>query len=78
MKRRRLNKERIEYLKNRLALYREAEEVLLTGGQEWSIGNQKFKRADLEAIVKRIASLESELAREERGGGIRVQLVEPH
>lgn len=72
-------KERIAERKKWLGLYRQAVEVLLTTGNEsWSIGNQTFKRLDMDKLNKRIAELEAEIDRMERGGGLRVQLAEPH
>ena len=57
-------------LQERLALYRKAEEAILTGGQEYRIGLRAFRlrRADLQEIRAEIARLEHRIAAAQAGG----------
>lgn len=64
----RMQKERLERYKKRLAMYYEAEEAILLN-QEYTIGSRSLKRADLKAVQEEIKNLESQVAFLESGGG---------
>ncbi|MHC1747445.1 MAG: DUF6148 family protein [Cellulosilyticaceae bacterium] len=66
---------RLEMKKQRLAMYYEAEQAILTG-QSYTIGGQTLNRANLSHVVKQIKELEKDIARLERGGS-RVRRVIP-
>lgn len=66
---------RLEMKKQRLAMYYEAEQAILTG-QSYTIGGQTLNRANLSHVVKQIKELEKEITRLERGGS-RVRRVIP-
>jgi hypothetical protein len=53
-----LSKSRKEYLQRRLALYLEAEEMILRG-QSYKIGSRSLTRADLSAVQGEIRRLEA-------------------
>lgn len=52
---------RLEELKERLELYREAERKIL-GGVEYQIGDRRLRRPDLSAVRAAIQDLEDEIA----------------
>ncbi len=64
----RIQKERLERYKKRLAMYYEAEEAILLN-QEYTIGSRSLKRADLKAVQEEIKNLESQIALLESNGG---------
>lgn len=66
---------RLEMSKQRLAMYYEAEQAILTG-QSYTIGGQTLNRANLSHVVKQIDKLEKEVARLESGRS-RVRRVIP-
>ena len=52
---------RLEILKERLQMYREAEARILKG-VEYQIGDRRLRRPDLATVRKAIAELEEEIA----------------
>lgn len=66
--------ELIEILKNRLALYLEAEAAILRGA-EYQIGDRRLRRPDLSAVRAAIKDLQDEIALLERRGGRVKQVV---
>ncbi len=64
----RLQKERLERYKKRLAMYYEAEEAVLLN-QEYTIGTKSLKRADLSTIRAAIKDLEGQIETLEVSGG---------
>ena len=52
---------RLEELKERLQMYREAERKIL-GGVEYAIGDRRLRRPDLSAVRAAIQDLEDEIA----------------
>lgn len=66
--------ERIEILRNRLAQYYEAEQMILRGA-EYQIGDRRLRRPDLSAVRAAIKDLEDEIAMLERRGGRVKQVV---
>lgn len=63
-----MQKERLERYKRRLKMYYEAEEAVLLN-QEYSIGDQSMKRADLSTIRATIRELEEQIETLEANGG---------
>ena len=62
---------RLEELKERLQMYREAEQKIING-VEYSIGDRRLRRPDLSAVRAAIQDLEDEIALlEEPQRGIR-------
>ncbi|RKJ18414.1 hypothetical protein D7X48_18220 [bacterium D16-50] len=59
--------ERLERARKRLELYYKAEEAIL-GGQEYTIGSRRLRRADLGTVQSMIKSLENEVKSLESGG----------
>ncbi|NDY41261.1 primosomal replication protein PriB/PriC domain protein [Dissulfurirhabdus thermomarina] len=55
-------------LQDRLALYRAAEQAILSGAQEYRIGERRLVRADLAHIQAEIRSLELRLSVAQQGG----------
>lgn len=67
----------LQFAKDRLALYYEAEAAVLSG-QEYQIGGRTLKRADLAQIQQGIKTWENKVATLERpGGGLRVRRFVP-
>ncbi len=64
----RLQKERLERYRKRLAIYYEAEEAVLLN-QEYTIGTKSLKRADLSTIRAAIKDLEGQIEALEVSGG---------
>ncbi|MCI8765596.1 MAG: hypothetical protein HFG58_13720 [Lachnospiraceae bacterium] len=64
----RLQKERLERYRKRLAMYYEAEEAVLLN-QEYTIGTKSLKRADLSTIRVAIKDLEGQIETLEVSGG---------
>ncbi len=64
----RLQKERLERYRKRLAMYYEAEEAVLLN-QEYTIGTKSLKRADLSTIRAAIKDLEGQIETLEVSGG---------
>lgn len=63
-----LQKERLERYKKRLAMYYEAEEAVLLN-QEYTIGTKSLKRADLSTIRAAVKDLEGQIETMEANGG---------
>lgn len=61
--------------RERLALYRKAEEAILKGHQKYAIEGMTFERADLGKIQQVISELESAVQRAESGNGFSCQQV---
>lgn len=62
---------RLEFLRERLQLYREAEEKIIKG-VEYQVGDRRLRRPDLASLRKAIAELEDEIASlENPGRGVR-------
>lgn len=53
---------RLEELKERLQMYREAERKILGGAAEYQIGDRRLRRPDLSAVRAAIQDLEDEIA----------------
>lgn len=66
---------RLDFLKNRLNSYYEAEQAILSG-QSYTIGKKTLERPDLAEVKKAIKDLESQAARAE-GKGRRCRFVVP-
>lgn len=63
---------RLEFLKERLAMYYEAERKIAGGAAEYQIGDRRLRRADLTAVRKAIDDLEAEIAMlEDPGRGMK-------
>ncbi len=60
--------ELIEILRNRLAMYLDAEAAILRG-QEYYISDRRLRRPDLSEVRKAISDLEAEIKMLERRGG---------
>lgn len=56
-----MDKESLIRKKNRLMMYYEAEEKILSG-QSYTIGNRSLTRADLDTVLENIKKLENEIA----------------
>jgi len=56
---------RLQALKDRLARYQKLEDHILTGGQEYTIGNTPHKMADIRTVQTMIANLEKRINRVE-------------
>jgi hypothetical protein len=69
--------EKIEETKQRLAAYIKAEQILLSGGQSYAIGNRSLTRADLKHITDMIIKLNAQLNQLQHGNRIVVQRVVP-
>ncbi len=61
--------------KERLDLYRKAEQAILTGHQKYAIEGMTFERADLGKIQQMINELETAVQRAESGNGFSCQQV---
>lgn len=68
---------RLTSVRERLQLYKDAEEAILLGAQSYTIKKRTLTRADLDAIARHIKRLETEELKLMRGGNIRVQRVVP-
>lgn len=55
-----MKNERLERVRNRLELYYEAEEKILSGAQSYAIGSRNLTRANLSEIQSKIKELEAE------------------
>jgi hypothetical protein len=66
---------RLEMAKQRLAMYYEAEQAILTG-QSYTIGGQTLNRANLSHVMKQIDALKKEIQKLEHKGS-RVRRVIP-
>ena len=53
---------------DRLALYRKAEETILTSNQSYQIGTQQFTRANLGQVQAMIRTLEQQIAQLSQSG----------
>lgn len=60
--------EKLAILRERLAMYLEAERVILRG-EEYQIGDRRLRRPDLKSVRDAIAELQLELDAEEIKGG---------
>lgn len=58
----------LDELNSRLAMYRNAEQSILTGGASVRIGERQVAMADLAVIQREIANLEIRIARASNGG----------
>lgn len=65
---------RLEFLKNRLRKYYEAEAAVLRG-QEYQLENRRLQRPQLKYVQDMIATLEDEIAAIELVGGRTKQVV---
>ena len=65
---------KLELLKDRLALYLEAERVILRG-EEYQIGDRRLRRPDLKSVRDAIAELQLEIDAEEIKNGRVVRTV---
>ena len=65
---------RLEFLKNRLRKYYEAEAAVLRG-QEYQLENRRLQRPQLKYVQDMIATLEDEIAAIELIGGRTKQVV---
>ena len=65
---------KLELLKERLALYLEAEKKILNG-EEYQIGDRRLRRPDLKSVRDAITELEDEIAAEELKNGRVVRAV---
>lgn len=61
--------------RERLALYRKAEQAILTGHQKYAIEGMTFERAALGKIQQMISELEDAVRRAESGNGFSCQQV---
>lgn len=68
--------ERLERARRRLDLYYRAEEAIL-GGQEYTIGSRRLRRADIGMVQSMIKSLENEVKSLEAGGKNKAVRVVP-
>lgn len=59
---------RLEYLRERLRLYRIAEQKILNSA-EYQLGDRRLRRPDLSAVRTAIKDLEDEIAMLEKSGG---------
>lgn len=68
---------RLEYLRERLRLYRIAEQKILNSA-EYQLGDRRLRRPDLSAVRAAIKDLEDEIDMLERSGGRvrRIVLIE--
>lgn len=59
----------VEELTAELALYKAQEAAILKGGQSYGVSGRQLTRANLDTIIKKIASIETRIARVSRTGG---------
>lgn len=69
-----MSNQRVTLLKERLAMYKKAEEAVLLG-QEYKIGSDSMKRADLGKIAEMIEYLENKIIALERGNRKAVRIT---
>ena len=64
-----------EVVKNRLAMYLEAERKILLSGQSYQIGDRTLTRADLKEVRAIIDDLTAQIDAMEQGSGRRRRVV---
>jgi hypothetical protein len=71
--------EKMEYARKMRDEWLKAEQAIIVGGQEYTIGSRRLRRADLDMIAARVKYWENEMAKLENGttASIRVQRIVP-
>lgn len=65
----------LQDLEDLFAAYLEAEKTIVSGGQEYTIGDRTLQRADLGFIQRERRRIAGEIAKLQAGRGVRTQRV---